>query len=223
MEINFSFNINSGLYKKNPELSEIGKAIIKHSIELIYEVGIEHFTFKKLGLKSGHTEATIYRYFENKQKLLLYIVSWYWFYIDFLIEFKLQNIKDKEKKIIEIIDLLTHDLSQNNLTSVYNVSQLYHIVIREGNKVYLNKEVKEINQNDLYKPYKDLCAKISNIIQEFNPQYNYPNSLSSTLIEGSHLQYFFSENLPKLTDVSTKNKSDYSNIFLKDLIFKTLK
>ena len=42
-----TFDINSTIYLRDPESSELGKKIIKHSIDLIYELGFESFTFKK--------------------------------------------------------------------------------------------------------------------------------------------------------------------------------
>lgn len=222
MDVNISFRVNSQLYKKNPEESAIGKEIVGQSIELINELGIENFTFKKLAVKITHTEATIYRYFENKQMLLLYIVNWYWLYLDFLIEFKIQNLKDPNQKIEEVIAILSQNLSNTKLTSYYNLAAIFQIIIREGNKVYLHTEVKKINNIQLFKPYKDLCAKIASIFQAYNADYNYAHSLASTLIETSHLQIFFAENLPRLTDVNEKNKKNYTYQFLSDLIFKSL-
>lgn len=222
MEVNISFSVNTQLFKKNPEESAIGREIISNSIELIHTLGLDGFTFKKLAVKIEHTEATIYRYFENKQMLLLYIVNWYWLYLDFLIEFKIQNLKDPKHKINEIIAILSQNLSETKLTSNYNLGAIFQIINREGNKVYLHTEVKEINKIQLYKPYKDLCAKIAAIFLSYKPKYPYSHSLASTLIETSHLQIFFTENLPRLTDVNEQNKENYAHNFLSDIIFKSL-
>ena len=70
--------VNENLYNKDPETSELGKKIIENSIKLIHEIGVEAFTFKKLGKEIQSNESSIYRYFENKHKLLLYLTSWYW-------------------------------------------------------------------------------------------------------------------------------------------------
>jgi hypothetical protein len=59
-------------------------------------------------------------------------------------------------------------------------------------------------------------------VVEYNPAYQYPKSLSSTLIETSHFQQFFSNHLPKLTDVGTLGQKDFTGRFLSDLLFKTL-
>ena len=63
--------VNDKTYLKDPETSDLGKRIVEHSIILINEIGFEAFTFRKLGLKINSNESSIYRYFENKHKLLL--------------------------------------------------------------------------------------------------------------------------------------------------------
>ena len=71
-------HIPDKIYIKDPESSVLGKKIITHSILLIDDIGFESFTFKKLGSEINSNESSIYRYFENKHKLLLYLTSWYW-------------------------------------------------------------------------------------------------------------------------------------------------
>ena len=76
MDFRVSFKVNEKIYLKNPEQSEIGRKKEKNGIDLIHQLGFEHFTFKKLAIEMQTTEATIYRYFENKHRLLLYILNW---------------------------------------------------------------------------------------------------------------------------------------------------
>jgi len=64
--------INEGLFTKNPDSSKLGHKIISQSIEMIDELGFEAFTFRKLGVKIGSNESSIYRYFESKHALLVY-------------------------------------------------------------------------------------------------------------------------------------------------------
>ena len=222
MDFQVSFKLNDSIYLRNPEGSEIGKKMVKNAIDLIYTLGFEQFTFKKLAIELKSTEATIYRYFKNKHSILLYILNWYWCYMEFLLMFKLQNIENTEEKLKTIIFLLTHEFPESSGQFDYNKKFLNQIVIAESSKAYLVKEVLEINKNEVFKPYKDLCTTISIVIKEFNPQYLYSRSLSSTLIETAHSQQFFSQYLPKLTDVDLKNSSEFTNIFLTDLLFKAL-
>ena len=222
MDFKLTFVVNETIYLRNPESSELGKKIVKQSIDLIYELGYEAFTFKKLAAEIGTTEASIYRYFENKHRLLLYIISWYWFYMDFLIDYQLQNQTDTKQKIKTIIQILTNELPESSGGLDYNKRFLNQIVISESSKVYLVKEVEEINKNEVFKPYKDLCAKIAAVIIMYNKEYTYPKSLSSTMIETAHHQQYFSEYLPRLTDVSAENKKNFTGQFLENMVFKVL-
>ncbi len=222
MNFHLSFHLNEKVYLRDPESSELGKRLIKSAIDLIYELGFEHFTFKKLALEVNTTEATIYRYFENKHRLLLYILNWYWSYMEFLVMFRLQNMTDPKEKLKTIIELLTQELPESSGMMDYNKRYLNQIIISESSKVYLVKEVKEMNKSEVFKPYKDLCAKIAEVVTEYNPDYQYPRSLSSTLIETSHFQQFFSNYLPKLTDVGALGQKDYTALFLSNLLFTVL-
>ncbi len=103
---NFKITVADSIYNKDPESSDLGKRIVRKSIELIDEIGYEAFTFKKLGERIGSNESSIYRYFENKHKLLSYLTSWYWTWIEYqvLIETYSLNIPiEKLKKAIEVI------------------------------------------------------------------------------------------------------------------------
>jgi Bacterial regulatory proteins, tetR family len=222
MNFQVKFDINEKIYLRNPESSEVGKLMVKKSIDLIFELGFEQFTFKKLANEIKSTEATIYRYFENKHRLLLYILNWYWCYMEFLVTFKLENVTNKKERLKIIVHLLTHELAGSESQFDYNKRFLNQIVISESSKVYLVKEVVEINKSEVFKPYKDLCTKIAVVISDYNAAYKYPRSLSTTIIETSHHQQFFSVNLPKLTDISTKKNEEFTSQFIEDFLFKVL-
>ena len=219
----FQIPVLEAIALRNPQGTQLGPRIIEGSIFLIDERGFEQFTFKKLALEINCTEATVYRYFENKHRLLLYILNWYWCYMEFLVIFKLQNITDKKERLKLVVDLLTHELPESSGQFDYNKKFLNQIVITESSKAFLVKDVSEINKEQVFKPYKDLCSTIAEIIAAFNPSYEYPQSLSTTLIETSHHQQFFSVNLPKLTDAKEENRELFTGIFLEDLLFKVLK
>lgn len=223
MKLTAHIKMNENLFIRNPESSELGKKIIKHSIELIFKNGFEAFTFKKLASNIGTTEAGIYRYFENKHKLLIYLTAWYWGWLGFQLHFNTNNINSPTIKLKKVIQLLATAVEDDEQTNYVNESLLHKIIISESSKTYLTKHVAEDNKHHFFKPYKDLCATIGNIIIEFNPKYKYPKSLASTIIEMAHFQNFFMNNLPSLTDFE-KNKEE-SNIiaFLEDLVFSSIK
>ncbi len=220
MDFTLKFKVSEKIYLKDPETSEMGRQIISHSIQLIHDLGFESFTFKKLALGMDTTEATIYRYFENKHRLLLYIFNWYWSYLDYIITFHLQSKSTAQEKLNALIELLTVEIPLVGGKTYIDLAILQKVIIFESSKVYLVKEVKEINRSQVFKPYKDLCNTIAGIISVYNPSYKFAHSLSSTLIETAHNQQFFAQHLPRLTDVSTSNKLKYTTLFLKDLLFK---
>jgi Bacterial regulatory proteins, tetR family len=223
MELQLQIKMNEKLFLRNPEQSELGKKIIQHSIQLIHKTGFEAFNFKKLAEDIGTTEAGIYRYFENKHRLLIYIVAWYWVWVEYRISFQTNNIADPVKKLKKIIQLLATTVEDDIKTSHVNENILHQIIIAEGSKVYLTRHVSEDNRDQLFKPYKDLCAKIGDVILECNPKYKYPKSLTSTIIEIAHFQNFFMNNLPSLTDFG-KEKDELKIVaFLEDLVFSSIK
>ena len=222
MDFQVTFKLNDKLYLRDPESTELGKQIIKSAIDLIYELGFEHFTFRKLALEMHTTEATVYRYFENKHRLLLYILNWYWSYMEFLVMFRLQNISDHKTKLEAIVELLTHELPESSGSLDYNKKYLNQIVLAESSKVYLVKEVAEINKDAVFKPYKDLCATIAEVITSYQPNYKFPRSLSSTLIETSHSQQYFMNYLPRLTDIHSEEPKGFTSRFLNDMLFRVL-
>lgn len=222
MEIQLQIKMNEKLFLRDPEQSELGKKIILHSIQLIHLNGFEAFTFKKLAEAIGTTEAGIYRYFENKHRLLIYLTAWYWSWLEYQVCFQTNNIKDPVVKLKMVIHLLATTVEDDSRTSYVDESILHQIIITEGSKAYLTKRVSEDNKDHLFKPYKDLCAVIGNMIVECNPQYLYPKSLASTIIEMAHFQHFFMNNLPSLTDFG-KNKDEAEIVlFLEDLVFSSL-
>lgn len=215
--------MNEALFLRNPENSDLGRKIIQHSIQLIYKNGFEVFTFKKLAVDIGTTEAGIYRYFENKHKLLVYITACYWRWLEFQISYHTNNIIDPTVKLNRVIKLLATTVEDDKLTSYVDESLLHQIVISEGSKAYLTKQVGEDNKQQFFKPYKDLCAVIGNIILECAPKYKYPKSLASTIIEMAHFQNFFMNNLPSLTDFGESKDETAIISFLNDLVFSSIK
>ncbi len=222
MEVQLQIKMNEKLFLRDPEQTELGKKIIRHSIQGIYKNGFELFNFKKLAEDIGTTEAGIYRYFENKHRLLIYITAWYWGWLQYRVVFSTNNIKDPAVKLKKVIQLLATTVVDDKTTHI-NEDLLHQIIIAEGSKAYLTKHVSEDNKEQLFKPYKDLCAAIADIILECHPKYKYPRSLASTIIEMAHFQNFFMNNLPSLTDFG-KTKDELKVVsFLEDLVFSSIR
>lgn len=222
MDIQLQIKMNAKLFVRDPETSELGKNIVRFSILMIHEMGFEEFTFKKLATRIGTTEASIYRYFENKHRLLTYITTWYWTWLEYQFVFHTNNITDSKQKINTIISILTFQWKDHFLQEHIDKEVLHNIVIAEGNKAYLTKHVTEDNGYMLFKPYKDLCHLIASFYLEYNPQYPYPHSLASTLVETAHHQLYFKDHLPRLTDFGGTPGQDELVNYLHHLVYSAL-
>ncbi len=212
--------INEKIYVKDPESSNLGKRIVEESILMINEVGFESFTFKKLGTKIGSNESSIYRYFENKHKLLLYLTSWYWGWLEYQLVFATNGIADAKLKLERAIEIVTKTTVEDSAYSHINEVLLNKIVINEYSKSYLTKEVDEENKEGYFGIYKRLVTRISLMIQAVNADYKYPNSLASTTLEGSLHQHFLKDHFSSLTDC---HEDDDPTQYLLHLVFTSLK
>ncbi|MFN8155371.1 MAG: TetR/AcrR family transcriptional regulator [Bacteroidia bacterium] len=222
MELQLKFRMNEQLYLRNPQESDLGRRIISASVRMIGQMGFESFTFKKLATEIETTEASVYRYFENKHRLLVYMVTWYWSWLEYRVMVSGMNTDNVELKIKRIIRLLIEEFDESPGMDGIDQQALYHIVVWEGSKAYLTRHVTEDNQARLFKPYKDLTSRIAAVLKEYNPKYKYSRSLASTLIEMAHYQTFFMQNLPSLTDFAPKKDTKEVSKFLEHMVFACL-
>lgn len=219
--VRIQIKLSEKAFLKDPYSTELGRKIITHSIQLIDEIGFEAFTFKKLSLRIKSTEASIYRYFENKHKLLIYIISWYWHWLEYNIDFNIKNSLSPEERLKIAIKTFSQPIAPDAQFEHIDEKALYRIVISESAKAYLTKEVDIDNKEGYFKSYKRLCDKIAQIILELNPNYPYPHSLISTAIESAHSQSFFALHLPSLTEIKAQNQEQVFN-FIYHFIIKTI-
>lgn len=217
---NFKIQVNRNTFVKDPETSDLGKRIIEHSILLIDEIGFESFTFKKLGAKIGSNESSVYRYFDNKHKLLLYLTSWYWSWVEYQLVFSTLNISNAQQKLKRAIEIITKPIQLDSKYGHINEVILNKIIINEFSKSYLTKEVDEENKEGYFEVYKRLSSRIKDMIVECAPTYDYPSSLASTLMEGSLYQHFLKDHFRSITDCTSDAK--HTEFFI-NLIFNTIR
>lgn len=207
MEI--KFDLCPSLCHRDPQSTELGKKIIKNSIVLIDSLGFEAFTFKKLAVLIGSTEKSIYRYFENKHYLLLFLTSWYWEWVKYLIEINIKNIDSPQRKLKIAIQNLVIATDENPMNEYINENLLHKVVIKEGGKAYHINAVDDENKAGMFLAYKNLVKLVADIILEVDPTCIYSVSLSSNLFEMANNQIFFAEHLPRLTSVKpSKNMNE---------------
>lgn len=216
---NLKIQVNDKIFVKDPETSALGKKIVEQSILLIDEIGFDNFTFKKLGEKIGSNESSIYRYFENKHKLLVYLSSWYWSWMEYKLLFATTNISDPKEKLKKAVSIVTEKVVDDSNTEHINQSVLNKIIIAEFTKTLQTKEVDKENIEGFFLIYKRVINRVVGIVNEVNPEYPFAKSLVSTIVEGSLHQHFLTEHLKTITDC---NESVSATQFYLSLVEKVL-
>jgi AcrR family transcriptional regulator len=192
--------VNPKIYIKDPETSTLGRKIIQESIALMDDIGFDGFTFKKLGERIGSNESSIYRYFENKHMLLIYLSSWYWSWMEYRIVFATANITDPSEKLRKAITLVTEKIQDDAATDYIDESVLNRIIIAEFTKTFLTKEVDEENKEGFFLIYKRVVNRIVDMIAEISPDFPFPKSFASGIVEGSLHQHFIKDHFKTITD-----------------------
>ena len=212
--------VNDKIYLKDPESSALGKKIIKEGILLIDEIGFDCFTFKKLGAKIGSNESSLYRYFENKHKFLVYLSSWYWSWIEYKMLLATTNVACPMEQLLKAIAVITEKIEDDDTTLHVNESVLNKIIIAEFTKTFLTKEVDEENREGFFTIYKRIINRMVDIVTMVDPEYPYPKSLVSNIVEGGLHQHFLRDHLQTITNCNEKiSPTDYYS----DLVKRVLK
>ena len=217
---NIKIQVSEQLFQQDPDAKVLGKRIIQCSIDLIDEIGYEAFTFKKLGAKIGSPESTVYRYFKNKKQLLMYLTSWYWTWIECRLIFFTNNINSSHERLKRAVEIITQPVRQHSSYLHINEVKLNRIIISESFKAFLSKEVDEKNSKGYFQVYNRIIERISGMILDVSPGFEYSHTLVSTVMEGAHFQNFFSNHIPILTDVGKDDKKLVN--FFTNLVFSML-
>lgn len=223
MAVTIQISPNASLYIRDPQASRTGRKILSHAVPLMLELGLEGFTFRKLAADMGASEITMYRYFENKHKLLLYLLSWYWEWVKYSINFNTRNISDPEKRLKLAILTVVDSRKRNSLVEYIDEEKLYALVVEESEKAYHTKYVDQENKMGLFLTLKSLKAELSAILLKINPEYPYPNSLASTILEMSASLRFYAHHLPSMSDIGDLSTIDENLAsFLESLVIAAL-
>jgi AcrR family transcriptional regulator len=180
---------------------------------MIDVMGFESFTFKKLAHEISSTEASIYRYFENKHRLLVYLIAWYWNWLEYRIDYGTHNINSPYDRLDIALKLVSECKEQDPQFPEIDEAALYRIVIAESDKTYLTKHVDVDNKEGLFRGFKSLCKKIADIVKEINPEFKYSHALMSTILQASHQQIYYAQHLPSLTEVKYKDSDYHHEVF----------
>jgi AcrR family transcriptional regulator len=211
--------VDDKLHLKDPTSSDLGQQIVEHGILMLDEIGYEAFTFRKLADRIGTTEASVYRYFKNKHRMLLYLTAWYWSWMEYRLLLVTTNVEPAEMRLRLALAELTRPIEADPSLPRIDEAALYRVVVAESPKAYLHRSVDDENREGLFRSYKRLCRAVADLIAAVNPDYRYPLALVSTVMESSHMQKYFAEHLPSLTEVHHAQAHGSTTAFLTELVF----
>lgn len=92
---------------------------------MIQELSFESFTFSKLGEHFHPTEASIYKCFEGKYKLLICLLSLYWSCMEYQFVFSLTNVYDAKEQLNRALSILTCDHQADIRPGGFDSEKLY--------------------------------------------------------------------------------------------------
>ncbi|MFM7429413.1 MAG: TetR/AcrR family transcriptional regulator [Flammeovirgaceae bacterium] len=218
-----TFKLNEHLFIRDPQHTQLGQKIISKSVELIDQLGFEQFTFKKLAQEIDSTEASVYRYFENKHRLLLYLIAWYWNWMEYRIDIYTSAVADPKEKLKACLRVIAEEKKDDPTFEFVNEEALHRIVVAELDKTYLTKGVDGYNKEGLFGGLKSVCTKITCIINHISPEYAFAQSLVSTILVTANQQLFFASHLPSLSSLEANDdRHDRLYLFLETMTFRSI-
>lgn len=205
------------LYKKDPEQTDLGRVIISGSILLLHKIGFEAFTFKKLATDIKTTEASVYRYFTDKQMLMQYLETWYWSWLDLRLREILNRTRTKEEKINAMLLVLAEAGIYDPNFEHIDESKLHRVIIAESRKGH-KANLKSDKTNKHAPPFAIFHSRLTSVLKELAPKYKFPKALALSLISIVHSSMFYGQAFPEDIDEINDNDPQSFLKFLKPLL-----
>ncbi len=214
-----SIKLPDFLFKRDPQSTPLGQRILKKGVELMAALGYEHFTFKKLAAEVQSTEPSIYRYFENKHKFLHYLAAWYWSWLEYRIDLATENLSSVDEKLRAAIRVLVEEKKDDPVFQPVNGEALYRIIGSELEKTFLTKWVDKDYQAGHFEGISAITEKLSGLILQANPNYEFPRSLASTILLEASMDSYLLAHVPTLSTPGRPERQAQLRGFLESLAF----
>lgn len=172
------------LYIKNPQQTTLGKRILKESVDLMDKLGYDDFTFKKLAERLETAESSVYRYFENKNRLVLYFMAWYWEMQEYRLVFLTGEAHSSDEKFKIALELFFDTPKSKNFNADFDSDKVWHIISSESFKACLVREQDPSVRSEIIKLYQRVITRYAEIIKEINMNVTNAELVASLIIEG---------------------------------------
>ncbi|MEN9511517.1 MAG: hypothetical protein RLZZ370_1336 [Bacteroidota bacterium] len=214
LEIQSGVGSDGSAFLKDPDSSETGRDIIRHGAAMMAAHGVEAFTFRKLAVQAGITEATVYRYFSNKHQMLLYLLNRYWNALEYRAMQETVHINDPMERLSRLTELLTVPVASTADNAM--AAHLYAIAMSESIKVHLGTETGSDWQKGMLNGYARITSLVAETLKVARPHYPYPRAWAATFVDSAMQQQFLLRHLPELTEIEPSKAS--LTEFLRSLI-----
>lgn len=219
--LHMDVQVRERVYTKDPSGTELGHRIVEASIRLIDELGFEAFTMAKLAKGLGTAEASVYRYFANKHRLLVYLVDWYWAWREIKLAFDTANIADKRERLERGIRSVSGPITERGRHEYVDLQALYRIATNESAKAIFTKGVEPGDKDGHFGSFVRLSHRLRDLILEAKPGHAHAHDLAALVLEGTGSLRFFHEQLPALFGKPAKGQDAVSDLLV-HLVFASI-
>ena len=197
---------SKNLFVKDPLSSVLGQKLLKESARMLGEDGFDAFTLKKLAQNLQTTESSVYRYFDNKHRLLVYQINLYWGWLNQQVDLKCCQAGLSGKEALEkAFEIMCFPEAHSWPSDGVSFECMHKILTHQSVKAYFSEHVDHENQDGAHRALKSLVKLMSEWLYEEAPDFEFPKSLISTLLASVMIQPFYAEHLPSLTELPAPN------------------
>jgi AcrR family transcriptional regulator len=175
---------------------------------MLGEGGFDAFTLKRLAHNLQTTESSVYRYFDNKHRLLVYHIKSYWEWLNEQVNIQCYNNKLHGRKALETtFEIMCFPQANNWPREGVSYDCMHKILTHQSVKAYFSSYVDLENKDGAHQALKALVHIMSGWLREEVPDFEFPKSLINTLLTSVMMQPFYAEHLPSLTELPSPNST----------------
>lgn len=198
----------TGLYNKDPQSSTLGQNLLKESAKILAEEGFDTFTLKKLAQNIQTTESSVYRYFDNKHRLLVYHVNFYWDWLVNQVEITCcQTGMSGHTAIYKVFEIMCFPGNYSWPSEQIDYECMHKILTHQSVKAYFSQHVDLENREGAHIALKKLVNQMGLWLSEDLKEFEFPKTLVTTLLNAVMMQPFYAEHLPSLTELPAPNST----------------
>jgi len=169
---------------------------------MLGEDGFDAFTLKKLAHNLQTTESSVYRYFDNKHRLLVYHINLYWEWLNQEVHTECYQKGLQGRKALEkAFEIMCFPQVNNWPSNGISYECMHKILTHQSVKAYFSSHVDLENKDGAHRALKSLVQCMSEWLREEAPEFDFPKSLINTLLASVMMQPFYAEHLPSLTEL----------------------